>query len=257
MKQAFSVLIPARLSSSRLPNKALADIGGKPMVVRVAERARLSQAERVVVATDHNDILNCCVQHGIEAVLTNNNHQSGTTRLAEAAAILGLPEKACVVNVQGDEPLIEPQLIDSVAAQLQQSGTPMATAAHRIHDLNDFLDPNCVKVVLNRQNHALYFSRAPIPWPRDAMRAEPSFLPQETPVLRHIGIYAYRVDFLHQYAQMTESPLENIESLEQLRVLWHGDAIAVQITDHAPAAGVDTAADLERVRAVFAQLRRG
>ena len=250
---AFSILIPARLSSSRLPNKALADIHGKPMVVRVAEQAALSAARQIVVATDHEDIAAACREHGVAAVMTGAHHQSGTTRLAEAAAILGLPEDEIVVNVQGDEPLIDPVLIDATAAQLADSGAPMATAAHPIRSSADFHDPNCVKVVLGARGQALYFSRAPIPWPRDAARAGlGDTLPPEVPVLRHIGIYAYRAGFLQRYSALAESPLEHIESLEQLRVLWHGDEISVSITAHAPAAGVDTQADLERVRTVFA-----
>lgn len=245
----FVVLIPARLSSSRLPNKALVDIHGKPMVVRVAERARLSKASKVVVATDHVDIQAACEAHGIKAILTCTDHESGTTRLAEAATILNLADNDCVVNVQGDEPLIEPELINAVATQLQQSSAPMATAAHVLTDYADFIDANCVKVVLNSQHNALYFSRACIPWPRDLMRSGADVLPKDIPIYRHIGIYGYRVQFLHQYSGLTPSPLEQAESLEQLRVLWHGFNIAVQITPHAPAAGVDTLTDLERVRA--------
>lgn len=251
MNMPFTVLIPARLASSRLPNKALADIHGKPMVVRVVEQARKSAAERVVVATDHADIAAACRAHAIEVVLTGAQHESGTTRLAEAAALLGLAAEAMVVNVQGDEPLIEPQLINHTAALLAANQVPMATAAHPIDDLGEFLNPNCVKVVLNRDGNALYFSRAPIPYPRDAMRSEPQTLPENLPIFRHIGLYAYRAGFLQHYAQMAESPLEVAESLEQLRVLWHGYAIAVAITEQAPAAGVDTLADLERVRALF------
>ncbi|MDF7676047.1 3-deoxy-manno-octulosonate cytidylyltransferase [Neisseriaceae bacterium ESL0693] len=247
----FVVLIPARLSSSRLPNKALADIHGKPMVVRVAERAGQSDAVRVVVATDHADILQVCADHGVEAVLTAEAHDSGTTRLAEAARLLQLPADAIVVNVQGDEPLIEPVLINQVAQALEASQAPMATAAHALTDYADFIDPNCVKVVLNQQQQALYFSRAPIPWPRDNMRAGVEVMPSETVVYRHIGIYAYRVHFLQQYVQLSPSPLEQLESLEQLRVLWHGFPLSVQITATAPAAGVDTADDLARVRAVW------
>lgn len=249
----FIVLIPARLSSTRLPNKALADIHGKPMVVRVAERAALSKANRVVVATDHTEILSACRQHGVEAVLTATEHESGTHRLAEAAAILHLPAETCVVNVQGDEPLIEPELINAIASQLQQSNAPMATAAHALTDFADFMDPNCVKVVLDKNQNALYFSRAPIPWPRDVMRSGEEIIPSTVAVYRHIGLYGYRVEFLSQYINLAPSPLEYIESLEQLRVLWHGYNIAVQITQHAPAAGVDTAADLQRVLSSWAE----
>lgn len=247
----FVVLIPARMSSSRLPRKALADIHGKPMVVRAAEQAAKSRAGRVVVATDHEEIFAACQAHNIEVVMTGGYHESGTTRLAEAAQLLGLSADTVVVNVQGDEPLIDPKLVDQTAAVLVENGAPMATAAHEIHDFDEFMNPNVVKVVLCRQGRALYFSRAPIAYPRDSMRAGERTLPQADAPLRHIGIYAYRAGFLNEYAQMSASPLENIESLEQLRVLWHGHPIAVEIVAQAPAAGVDTQEDLERVRAVF------
>ena len=247
----FVVLIPARMSSSRLPRKALADIHGKPMVVRAAEQAAKSRAVRVVVATDHEEIFAACQAHNIEVVMTGEYHESGTTRLAEAAQLLGLSADTVVVNVQGDEPLIDPKLVDQTAAVLVENGAPMATAAHEIHDFDEFMNPNVVKVVLCRQGRALYFSRAPIAYPRDSMRAGERTLPQADAPLRHIGIYAYRAGFLNEYAQMSASPLENIESLEQLRVLWHGHPIAVEIVAQAPAAGVDTQEDLERVRAVF------
>ncbi|OSI11232.1 3-deoxy-manno-octulosonate cytidylyltransferase [Neisseria zoodegmatis] len=248
---AFTVLIPARLSSSRLPGKALADIHGKPMVVRVAEQAAKSKAARVIVATDHADIQTACQAHGIETVMTADTHESGTTRLAEAAATLGLADDTVIVNVQGDEPLIDPELINRTAALLVANQVPMATAAHAIDNLAEFLNPNCVKVVLNTHGNALYFSRAPIPYPRDAMAVGTDKLPEGLNPLRHIGIYAYRAGFLQQYAQMSASVHETAESLEQLRVLWHGYSIAVGVTDTAPAAGVDTPEDLERVRAVF------
>lgn len=245
---AFSVIIPARLSSTRLPNKALADIHGKPMVVRAAEQALKSRAQRVIVATDHPDIQAACAEHGIEALLTAAHHQSGTTRLAEAAAQLQLPDEHIIVNVQGDEPMMPPELINLLAAKLAASDSPMATAAHPIHDFAEFANPNCVKVVFDKHGNALYFSRAPIAYPRDSMDAQQ--LPQSLP-LRHIGIYAYRTGFLHQYNKLDASPLEHIESLEQLRVLWHGNRIAVEVLDSAPPGGVDTPDDLERVRQQF------
>ena len=244
-------MITTRMSSSRLPRKALADIHGKPMVVRAAEQAAKSRAVRVVVATDHEEIFAACQAHNIEVVMTGEYHESGTTRLADAAQLLGLSADTVVVNVQGDEPLIDPKLVDQTAAVLVENGAPMATAAHEIHDFDEFMNPNVVKVVLCRQGRALYFSRAPIAYPRDSMRAGERTLPQADAPLRHIGIYAYRAGFLNEYAQMSASPLENIESLEQLRVLWHGHPIAVEIVAQAPAAGVDTQEDLERVRAVF------
>ena len=246
----FVVLIPARLSSSRLPNKALADIHGKPMVVCVAEQAAKSRATRVVVATDHADIEAACRAHGVDVVMTSDQHESGSTRLAEAAAVLKLQQHQIVVNVQGDEPLIEPELINRTAEVLVEHNVQMATAAHELHDFDEFLNPNVVKVVLDKQGNALYFSRAPIAYPRVSMLNGERTLPAATP-LRHIGIYAYRAGFLQRYAEMSESPLETTESLEQLRVLWHGFPIAVEITDKAPAAGVDTQEDLDRVRAVF------
>ncbi|HRM22581.1 MAG TPA: 3-deoxy-manno-octulosonate cytidylyltransferase, partial [Neisseria sp.] len=215
------------------------------------EQAAKSRAVRVVVATDHEEIFAACQAHNIEVVMTGEYHESGTTRLAEAAQLLGLSADTVVVNVQGDEPLIDPKLVDQTAAVLVENGAPMATAAHEIHDFDEFMNPNVVKVVLCRQGRALYFSRAPIAYPRDSMRAGERTLPQADAPLRHIGIYAYRAGFLNEYAQMSASPLENIESLEQLRVLWHGHPIAVEIVAQAPAAGVDTQEDLERVRAVF------
>lgn len=244
----FVVLIPARLDSSRLPGKALADIHGKPMVVRVAEQAAKSKAARVVVATDHPDIQTACQAHGVEVVMTSNRHESGTTRLAEAAAALKLPQHLVVVNVQGDEPLIAPELIDRTAEVLVENNVQMATAAHELHDFDEFMNPNVVKVVLDKNRNAIYFSRAPIPYPRDAMRAEKRELPAETAVLRHIGIYAYRAGFLHDFVTWGPCWLENTEALEQLRALWHGVRIHVDDAIEAPPAGVDTPEDLERVR---------
>ena len=253
MSTPFTVIIPARLASSRLPEKALADIAGKPMVVRVAERAKLSEAQRIVVATDHTAIAAACSEYGIEAVLTGKQHTSGTARLAEAALLLGMADSDIAVNVQGDEPLIDPALINRTAELLGSSSAQMATAAHPIADAAEFLNPNCVKVVLDQRRNALYFSRAPIAWPRDAFAETQAVLPEGFAPLRHIGLYAYRVGFLHQYVGLPPSPLESIESLEQLRVLWHGGKIAVTVCDNAPSAGVDTAEDLQRVRDWFAR----
>jgi 3-deoxy-manno-octulosonate cytidylyltransferase (CMP-KDO synthetase) len=249
---SFVALIPARLKSTRLPDKPLADIHGKPMIVRVAERARLSGASRVVVAADEQRILDVVLAHGFEAVMTRPDHASGTERLAEAADILKLADDTVVVNVQGDEPLIDPQLIDAVAAKLAaDAGLPMATAVHPIESATDFFNPNVVKVVLDKTGRALYFSRAPIPWARDMFAADKTVLPADLGALRHIGIYGYRAGFLRAYRDLAASPLEGIEALEQLRVLWHGYAIGVFVAAHAPAAGVDTPEDLERVRAAF------
>jgi 3-deoxy-manno-octulosonate cytidylyltransferase (CMP-KDO synthetase) len=247
---AFTVIIPARLASTRLPNKPLADLGGKPMVVRVAERAVLSGASDVIVATDHPAILAACAAHGVRASLTRSDHPSGTDRIAEVAAAIGLAADAVVVNVQGDEPLIDPALIAATAAKITE-GVPMATAAHVIDDVRDAFNPNVVKVVLDRAGRALYFSRATIPWQRDAFAQSQSVLPQDYVSLRHIGLYAYRNAFLQAYPALTVSPLEQIEALEQLRVLWHGFPIAVHVTDTAPATGVDTLDDLLRVRQYF------
>ncbi|NMM26045.1 MAG: 3-deoxy-manno-octulosonate cytidylyltransferase [Glaciimonas sp.] len=246
----FTVIIPARLASSRLPNKPLADLGGKPMVVRVAERALLSGASQVIVATDHADILAACAAHGVRARLTRSDHPSGTDRIAEVAAAIGLAADAVVVNVQGDEPLIEPALIAATAA-LITDGVSMATAAHAINAARDAFNPNVVKVVLDKSGRALYFSRATIPWHRDAFAQSRTVLPQGAVSLRHIGLYAYRNAFLQAYPGLAVSPLEQIEALEQLRVLWHGFPIAVYVTNSAPAAGVDTQDDLIRVRQYF------
>lgn len=248
----FIVIIPARLASSRLPNKALADIHGKPMVVRVAEQAKKSAAQRIIVATDHADIQAACQAHGIETVMTATGHQSGSARLAEAASKLNLPQHLIVVNVQGDEPLIAPELINRTAEVLVENNAQMATAAHPIHSFDEFTNPNVVKVVLDKNHNALYFSRAPIPFPRDSMAENMRTLPQEAP-MRHIGIYAYRTGFLQRYAEMAETELEHTESLEQLRVLWHGHQIAVEVTPEAPAAGVDTQEDLDRIRQLFTE----
>jgi 3-deoxy-manno-octulosonate cytidylyltransferase (CMP-KDO synthetase) len=246
----FTVIIPARLASSRLPNKPLADLGGKPMVVRTAERALLSGASAVMVATDHADILAACKEHGIPACMTHSGHPSGTDRIAEVAAVMGLTPDAVVVNVQGDEPLIDPQLIAATAA-LVSSRVPMATAAHPLHDLAEVFNPNVVKVVLDKAGNAMYFSRATIPWHRDAFALGHPVMPPGYTALRHIGLYAYRNDFLQSYPLLDMSPLEQIEALEQLRVLWNGHVIAVHVTDSSPGPGVDTPADLERVRQFF------
>lgn len=250
----FWVLIPARLASTRLPNKPLADIGGLPMVVRVAQQAALSQALGCVVAADHERILQACEAHGVRCVLTDSHHPSGSDRLAQACDLLALSEDDVVVNVQGDEPLIQPSLINAVAhTLLSMSGCVMSTAAHPMNTWEDFLNPNTVKVVTDRQGYALYFSRAPIAWWRDGMPASErnAPLPQPAP-LRHVGIYGYRVGFLRRFPHLAHSPLETTEALEQLRVLWHGERIAVHVTDEAPATGVDTPEDLARVRTLFA-----
>ena len=250
---AFIVIIPARLASTRLPNKPLADLGGKPMVVRVAEQAALSGAARVIVATDHDDIRAACAAHNVEVCMTRADHPSGTDRIAEVARTLDLPPDAVVVNLQGDEPLIDPALLAACAAQIS-AAVPMATCAHPLHDVADAFNPNVVKVVLDKNGRALYFSRATIPWHRDGFAKSQDSLPAGYVPLRHIGLYAYSNAFLQAYPGLSASPLEAIEALEQLRVLWHGHAIAVHVTDSAPAAGVDTPEDLQRVQAHYRDL---
>jgi 3-deoxy-manno-octulosonate cytidylyltransferase (CMP-KDO synthetase) len=247
---SFVVIIPARLASTRLPNKPLADLGGKPMVVRVAERAQQSGASRIIVATDHPDIAAACAAHGVEACMTRADHPSGTDRIAEVAHTLGLAPDAVVVNLQGDEPLIDPALLAACAARIS-ADVPMATCAHPLSDVADAFNPNVVKVVLDKFGRALYFSRATIPWHRDGFAATREQLPAGYVPLRHIGLYAYSNAFLQRYPQLEPSPLESIEALEQLRVLWHGVPIAVHVTAEAPHAGVDTPADLERVRLFY------
>jgi 3-deoxy-manno-octulosonate cytidylyltransferase (CMP-KDO synthetase) len=248
----FVVLIPARLASTRLPGKPLADIGGLPMVVRVARRAADAGADQVVVAGDDERIVQACAAHGVRALLTRSDHASGSDRLAEACALLGLDGAQVVVNVQGDEPLIDPALVRRCADLLQQRpDCVMSTAAHPIDNLRDYLDPNIVKVVLDAQGLALYFSRAPIPWRRDGgVAGQPAF-PQDPPPLRHVGLYAYRASFLRSFPTLPPAAIERTEALEQLRALWHGHRIAVHVCEHAPGTGVDTPEDLERVRALL------
>ena len=260
----FAVLIPARMASSRLPGKPLADIAGLPMVVRVAQRAAQSGALRTVVATDDARIEQACAAHGIESILTRPDHANGSDRLAEACALLDLSGNDVVVNVQGDEPLIDPLLIAAVAALLHQHpDASMGTAAHAINSQADYTNPNIVKVVLDARGMAQYFSRAPIPHARDladspwwdgrALLAYPQvaalagFAP-----LRHIGLYSYRAGFLRDFPQLAPAPTEALEALEQLRALWHGHRIAVHVAATAPGLGVDTPEDLDRVRALLA-----
>jgi 3-deoxy-manno-octulosonate cytidylyltransferase (CMP-KDO synthetase) len=258
MTAPFTVLIPARMASTRLPGKPLADIAGKPMVARVAERAAASGAARVVVATDAPEILAACAAHGVQALRTRADHASGSDRLAEACAQLGLDGQAIVVNVQSDEPLIDPALIASVARLLDETPqASMATAAHAIESVADFINPNVVKVITDAQGLALTFSRAPLPWWRDGFADGVRALPTDPAPLRHIGLYAYRAAFLRAYPGLAPAPLERCEALEQLRALWHGHRIAVRVTPHAPGPGVDTPEDLARVRAVFETAGRG
>ncbi len=241
------------MASSRLPDKPLADIAGLPMVVRVAQRAQLSKATRVVVAADDARIVTACQTHGIDAVLTRTDHPSGSDRLAEACDLLNLQDTDVVVNVQGDEPLIDPASIDAAAQLLQaRSDCSMSTLAHAIDNVADFANPNVVKVVLDARNTALYFSRAPIAWWRDGFANGVTTLPSPAP-LRHIGLYGYRVGFLREFPKLAQAPIEITESLEQLRAMWHGHRIAVHVTEHAPGPGVDTPEDLARVRALLSR----
>jgi 3-deoxy-manno-octulosonate cytidylyltransferase (CMP-KDO synthetase) len=250
----FIAVIPARFASTRLSGKPLADIAGKPMVVRVAERAKKSGAMRVVIATDHADVKAAAEQHGYFALMTRADHAQGTDRIAEVVAHLQLADETIIVNVQGDEPLIDPALIAKVAETLaNKSEAAIATAAHIIDDADEFFSPNVVKVVCDANGYAHYFSRAPIPYARDAFAKSKSALPAKFPALRHIGIYAYRASFLKRYAALAPAPEEQLESLEQLRALHHGFRIAVHIWDGALAPGVDTPEDLQRVQGIFAK----
>ena len=260
---SFHVVIPARHASTRLPGKPLLPIAGKPMVIRVAEQAAQSGAQQIWIATDHHAIANVVHEHGFKACLTKESHTSGTDRIAEVVEQQGWSDDTIVVNVQGDEPLIPPALIRAVAKHLHQhSECAIATACHAIHDEAYFRNPNIVKAVLDKNGNALYFSRAPIPWPRDAFvlpspaggrGAGGEGLPEGLPVLRHIGIYAYRASFLRAYGQMAPTPIEHFEALEQLRALYHGYKIGVYIAEHAPPGGVDTEQDLQAVRQFFSK----
>jgi len=254
MSLSFKVVIPARFGSTRLPGKPLLDIAGKPMIVHVCERALESGAEEVIVATDDDRILNAVTDLGIKAVMTRADHQSGTERLAEVASLCSWKSEQIIVNLQGDEPLIPPDYIRDVAEALasqQQAG--IATLAARINEQEEIFNPNAVKVVLNKAGFALYFSRAPIPWDRDGFALVDRQLTNKMPYLRHIGMYAYTVDFLQHYCLWEASPLESVEALEQLRILWHGEAILVKTVEKTPAAGVDTQEDLLRVAQALQQ----
>ena len=246
---AFRVVIPARMHSTRLPGKMLADVGGKPLVARVAERARESGAAEVVIATDHEDIERALDALGWKVCRTSTTHETGTDRLAEAVALLGYRDDDIVVNIQGDEPLIDPRLVHGVAAELARHPVAaVATAAHPIESPGTFFDPNVVKVVMDEQGLALYFSRAPIPYARDAFAHSREALPAGFAAWRHIGIYAYRVRFLREYSALTPTAAERFEALEQLRALGHGRRIAVARWGGPLEPGVDTQQDLERVR---------
>ncbi|MEO0047217.1 MAG: hypothetical protein RLZZ410_176 [Pseudomonadota bacterium] len=249
MTVSFIAVIPARLASTRLPNKPLADIAGKPMVVRVAERALASGASKVVVAVDDQSIFDACQAHGLNVMLTSNQHPTGTDRLSEVASRLNLNANDIIVNVQGDEPLIPAELITQVAQTLaDHPEADIATAALVIDDLSEVNNPNVVKVAMSQSGQALYFSRAPIPYSRDPQK-------YQAQCFRHIGMYAYKASFLKEFSKLTPAPIEEAESLEQLRAMWYGYKIQVLLTDAAPPPGVDTAEDLDRVRQIFKEKR--
>lgn len=253
----FHVVIPARHASTRLPGKPLLPIAGKPMIIRVAEQAAQSGAQQIWIATDHHAIANVVHEHGFKACLTRESHASGTDRIAEVIEQHNWPDDTIVVNVQGDEPLMPPALVRAVAEHLEHHPEcAIATACHAIHTETDFCNPNIVKVVVDKDGNALYFSRAPIPYPRDAF-ARKQDLPADLPVMRHIGIYAYRAAFLRAYGNLAPAPIENFEALEQLRALYHGYKIGVFIADEAPPAGVDTAEDLHTAQKLFEQKING
>lgn len=247
----FTVVIPARYQSSRLPGKPLADIGGKPMIQWVYEKALQSGAEQIIVATDDERVAKAVEDFGGKVCMTSSAHESGTERLAEVVDVENIPSDHIIVNVQGDEPLIPAEIITQVAENLAQSSAPMATLGVAIESAEEAFNPNAVKVVTDNQGYALYFSRATIPWDRDQFNQDKSTLNQ--PLMRHIGIYAYRAGFIKRYIEWQPTSLERIESLEQLRVLWYGEKIHVALAKQAPAAGVDTPEDLEAVRAILAK----
>jgi 3-deoxy-manno-octulosonate cytidylyltransferase (CMP-KDO synthetase) len=251
MSVLFKVVIPARYASTRLPGKPLLPIAGKPMIAHVCDRASEANAQQIVVATDDERILNTIIDLGFEGILTSENHESGTERIAEVAEKYGWEDGTIIVNVQGDEPLLPAHYITQVAKALaSQTQAGIATLAARIFESDDIFNPNAVKVVLDKQGYALYFSRAPIPWNR-ATFATTQEMPSDLSYLRHIGLYAYTVGFLKKYCAWSPSPLESIEALEQLRILWHGEKILVQTVEKAPIAGVDTLEDLQRVETIM------
>ena len=247
---SFHVLVPARLGSTRLPNKPLLDLAGLPMVVRVARQAARSKAVSVCVAADAPEILDACIAHGVKAVLTRTDHATGSDRLAQACELLGLDGDDIIVNVQGDEPLVDPATIDACALALEQDADcAISTVAHVIDDRDEFHNPNVVKVVLDGRRRAMLFTRAPVPLWRDALR--PGDVPVALAPLRHVGLYAYRAHFLRAFPNLPPAPVEQVESLEQLRAMWHGHRIAVHVSASRPGPGVDTAEDLARVRALL------
>ncbi|MCL2871418.1 MAG: 3-deoxy-manno-octulosonate cytidylyltransferase [Betaproteobacteria bacterium] len=256
---SFTIIIPARFASTRLPGKPLADLGGAPMVVRVAQQAAQVRSARVVVATDDARIAKAVGDAGIETLMTRADHPTGTDRLAEAVDSLGLSDHSIVVNVQGDEPFLAPTLIKRVAEKLVlHEDAAIATACHPLKTMAEARNPNIVKVVLDHLGYALYFSRALIPFARDAIASLPEdailpAYPAEHPLYRHYGLYAYRASFLRLFPTLPVAPIEAAEKLEQLRALWHGYRIAVEVADEAPAPGIDTEEDLEIARRLWVQ----
>lgn len=254
---SFRIVIPARFGSSRLPGKPLRLIAGKAMIVHVCERAIEAGAEQIVVAVDDPRIVEAVAGLPVTPMLTRPEHTSGTERLVEVADRLAWREDECVVNVQGDEPLVDPALIRRLAAALgAKPHAGVATVATPITDRREIFDPNAVKVVVDQANHALYFSRAPVPWDRAAFAKSPPEVPSGFHHLRHIGLYAYTAGFLRRYAGWPRSPLEDVECLEQLRILWHGEPIQVLTVDEVPEPGVDTEGDLYRVEQLLASRTR-
>ncbi len=254
MTVPFKVVIPARYGSTRLHGKPLLLIKGKPMIAHVCERAREADAEQIIVATDDTRIFEAVSALGFQAVMTRENHESGTERLAEVAEKFGWSDDTIIVNLQGDEPLLPANYIQQVAqAMANQTQAGIATLAAKIHESDEVFNPNAVKVVLDKNGYALYFSRAPIPWHR-ATFSTTKEIPAELPYLRHIGLYAYTAGFLKKYCAWQSSPLEHIEALEQLRILWHGEKIFVQTVDKTPPAGVDTLEDLHRIENIITNL---
>ncbi|AKD37674.1 3-deoxy-manno-octulosonate cytidylyltransferase [Pasteurella multocida subsp. multocida OH4807] len=256
---AFTVIIPARYASTRLPGKPLADIAGKPMIAHVFEQAKQSGASRVIIATDHVQVADVARNIGAEVCMTSPKHNSGTERLAEVVEKLAIPDQEIIVNIQGDEPLIPPSIVRQVANNLAKYQVKMASLAVKIHEPEELFNPNAVKVLTDKDGYVLYFSRAVIPWNRDqfaAIHQQTQSIVQLTlsdHYLRHIGIYAYRAGFIKQYVQWQPTALEQIESLEQLRVLWYGERIHVELANEVPLVGVDTPEDLEKVRAILQQ----
>lgn len=247
----FTVIIPARYASTRLPRKPLLDIAGKSMIQHVWEKAQQAGAKRVIVATDNNEILQVVKDFGGEVCLTSEAHQSGTERLAEVIEKMAIHDDEIIVNVQGDEPLIPPVIVKQVAENLDRYAVNMATLAVKLQNREELFSANVVKAVTDKDGFALYFSRAAIPWARDHFPMLNDDVIQQHNFLRHIGIYAYRAGFIKQYVSWQPSPLEQLESLEQLRALWHGEKIHLALAKQAPEVGVDTLEDLERVRAIL------